>query len=66
MIVNGYKVIIEPISELDDSGCAAVACGLPDCVSNGETPEEALNRLGALIDRWIETANWLRNLDASS
>jgi predicted RNase H-like HicB family nuclease len=37
-----YSVIIEPLSDEDGGGFVVVVPDLPGCMSDGETPEEAL------------------------
>jgi predicted RNase H-like HicB family nuclease len=51
-----YSVIIEPLSDRDGGGFIAVVPGLPGCMSDGETPEEALTSVGDAISEWIDAA----------
>jgi predicted RNase H-like HicB family nuclease len=51
-----YPVIIEPLSLEDGGGFAAFAPDLPGCMSDGETPEEALANVRDAIASWIEAA----------
>lgn len=37
-----YAVVVEPLSEPDGGGFVAFVPDLPGCMSDGETPEEAL------------------------
>ena len=37
-----YPVIVSPLSEADGGGFAATVPDLPGCMSDGETPEEAI------------------------
>ncbi|HMK90190.1 MAG TPA: type II toxin-antitoxin system HicB family antitoxin [Methylocystis sp.] len=51
-----YPLIVEPLSEEDGGGFVARAPDLPGCMSDGETPEEAVvNARGAIL-AWIEAA----------
>ncbi|SFZ83546.1 Predicted nuclease of the RNAse H fold, HicB family [Devosia enhydra] len=51
-----YPVIIEPLSEDDGGGFFATVPDLPGCMSDGETPEEALINVQDAIAAWIEAA----------
>jgi antitoxin HicB len=52
-----YSVIVEPLSEDDGGGFVATVPDLPGCMSDGETPEEALANVREAIDVWIEAAH---------
>lgn len=54
-----YPVVIEPLAAEDGGGFVAVAPDLPGCISDGETPEEALHNIQDAIAAWIEEANSL-------
>lgn len=51
-----YAVRIERLAESDGGGYLATVPDLPGCVSDGETPEEALKNVQEAIASWIETA----------
>jgi antitoxin HicB len=51
-----FPVIIEPISDEDGGGFAALAPDLPGCMSDGESPEEALANVRDAIAAWISEA----------
>lgn len=51
-----YPVVIEPLNEADGGGFVAVVPDLPGCMSDGETPEEALAHVRDAIEVWIEAA----------
>jgi antitoxin HicB len=51
-----YPVRIEPLQESDGGGYLAVVPDLPGCMSDGETPEEALSNVQQAIASWIESA----------
>lgn len=51
-----YPVIVEPLSEAEGGGFAAIVPDLPGCMSGGETPEEALANVRDAIQVWIEAA----------
>jgi antitoxin HicB len=54
-----YPVIVQPLSEDDGGGFIATVSDLPGCMSDGETPEEALHEVQDAIDAWIEAAREL-------
>ena len=54
-----YPVVITPLSVEDGGGFAATVPDLPGCMSDGETPEEALHNVLDAIDSWIEMAEEL-------
>lgn len=49
-----YAVRIERLAESDGGGYLATVPGLPGCMSDGETPEEALKNVQEAIASWIE------------
>ena len=54
-----FPVIIEPLSEDDGGGFAALVPDLPGCLSDGETPEAALANVQDAIAAWIDEAKAL-------
>ena len=54
-----YPVMIEPLSVEDGGGFLATVPDLPGCMSDGETPEEALANVRDAIAAWIEEARAL-------
>ncbi|WP_158809048.1 type II toxin-antitoxin system HicB family antitoxin [Beijerinckia sp. L45] len=52
-----YPVVVEPIIPEDGGGFAAIAPDLPGCMSDGDTPEEALANIRDAIAAWIEAAH---------
>ncbi|WP_020187495.1 type II toxin-antitoxin system HicB family antitoxin [Methylopila sp. 73B] len=54
-----YPIAIEPLSEEDGGGFAAIVPDLPGCMSDGETPEAALANVRDAIAAWIEEAREL-------
>ena len=52
-----YAVRIERLSEDDGGGYLATVPDLPGCMSDGETPEEALKNVQEAIASWIESAH---------
>ena len=54
-----YPVLIEPLSVEDGGGFIATVPDLPGCMSDGETPEEALANVKDAVDAWIEEAHAL-------
>lgn len=53
---NDYPVIVQPLSEEDGGGYAAIVPDLPGCMSDGETPEEAIINVRDAIIAWMEAA----------
>ena len=51
-----YAVRIERLADADGGGSLATVPDLPGCVSDGETPEEALKNVQEAIVSWIEAA----------
>jgi antitoxin HicB len=54
-----YPVMIEPLAPEDGGGFLATAPDLPGCMSDGETPEEALANVRDAIAAWVEEAQAL-------
>lgn len=51
-----YPIVIAPLSEEDGGGFLGMAPDLLGCMSDGETPEEALANTTEAVREWIETA----------
>jgi len=51
-----YPVIVQPLTVEDGGGFLALVPDLPGCMSDGETPEEALVNVRDAILAWIEAA----------
>ena len=51
-----YAVIVKPLPPDDGGGFVAVVPDLPGCMSDGETPSEALANVQDAIAAWIEAA----------
>jgi len=49
-----YEVVIRRLSAKDGGGFGATVPQLPGCMSDGETPQEALERVYDAIACWIE------------
>jgi len=49
-------VIVQPLTAEDGGGFLALVPDLPGCISDGETPEEALVNVRDAILTWIEAA----------
>jgi len=54
-----YTVILSPLSTDDGGGFLATVPDLPGCVSDGDTPEEAVSNVQDAVDAWIEAAHEL-------
>ena len=66
MNIKGYEVFVEPISIEPGIGYAAVVPALPRCMSEGDTPEEAIARVGDAIESWLSMAAKLRTAAVQS
>lgn len=51
-----YAILVEPLPLEDGGGFLATVLDLPGCMSDGETPEEALVNVQDAIAAWIEAA----------
>lgn len=54
-----YSVLIEPLTEEDGGGFLATVPDLPGCMSDGQTPEEALANVRDAVEAWIDEARAL-------
>ena len=54
-----YRIVIEPLSKDDGGGYFATVPDLPGCMSDGETPEDALLNVQDALQCWIEAAREL-------
>ena len=54
-----YPVLVSPLPEEDGGGFAATVPDLPGCMSDGETPQEAVSNVVDAIAAWIEAAEAL-------
>jgi len=52
-----YPVIVSPLPEADGGGFVATVPDLPGCMSDGDTPEEAVANVLDAIESWLEAAN---------
>lgn len=52
-----YPVVIAPLSVEEGGGFSAIVPDLPGCISDGETPEQAIANVQDAISSWIEAAN---------
>lgn len=51
-----YAIVIIPLSEEDGGGFKGLVPDLKGCMSDGETPAEALANTESAIDEWIDAA----------
>jgi len=51
-----YEIHIRPLSAEEGGGYLATVPELPGCMSDGETPQEALENVFDAIGCWIEAA----------
>ena len=62
-----YAVRIERLAESDGGGYLAIVPDLPGCMSDGETPEEALKNVQEAIASWIEAVKeWKQDIPKPS
>jgi len=59
MVEIDYSLLIEPLAPEDGGGFVATVPDLPGCMSDGETPEEALANVRDAMAAWIEEARAL-------
>lgn len=59
MSEHRYPIVISPLTADDGGGFAATVPDLPGCMSDGETPEEALVNVRDAIAAWIAMAREL-------
>jgi predicted RNase H-like HicB family nuclease len=58
-----YAVRIERLAESDGGGYLAIVPDLPGCMSDADTPEEALRNVQEAIESWIESAKeWKQDI----
>jgi len=51
-----YRITLRPLSAAEGAGWLAEVPDLPGCMSDGETPQEAVENVMDAIACWIETA----------
>ena len=54
MSAQDYEIHIRPLSEEDGGGYLATVPELPGCMSDGETPQEALENVFDAVACWLE------------
>ncbi|MGV3553075.1 type II toxin-antitoxin system HicB family antitoxin [Rhizobium sp.] len=54
-----YPILIAPLSAEDGGGFVATVPDLPGCMSDGETPEEAMFNVMDAIEEWIDASRTL-------
>jgi predicted RNase H-like HicB family nuclease len=54
-----YPVIVSPLTEDDGGGFLATVPDLPGCMSDGETPAEAIENVQDAIEEWLDLARKL-------
>jgi len=54
--IRDYEMHIRPLSEDEGGGYLATVPELPGCMSDGESPQEALENVFDAIACWIEAA----------
>jgi antitoxin HicB len=56
MTYYDYPVVVSPLSPEDGGGFVANVPDLPGCMSDGNTPEEAVRNAHDAITAWLEAA----------
>lgn len=51
-----YPVVVAPLPPEDGGGFLATVPDLPGCMSDGDTPEQAIANVQDAIEMWIEAA----------
>jgi len=51
-----YPIVVEPLPAEEGGGFLATVPDLPGCMSDGETPEQAVSNIQDAIAAWIEAA----------
>ena len=51
-----YRITLRPLSAVEGGGWLAEVPDLPGCMSDGETPQEAVENIMDAITCWIEAA----------
>lgn len=54
-----YAVIVQPLPSEEGGGFVATVPDLPGCMSDGETPQDALANVEDAVRAWIEAAQEL-------
>ena len=62
MNASDYAIIVEPLAVEDGGGFVATVPDLPGCMSDGESPQEAVANVQDAIRTWIEAAEDLGHL----
>jgi antitoxin HicB len=56
MSPQDYEIVIRPLTEAEGAGFLATVPELPGCMSDGESPQEALENVFDAILCWMEAA----------
>jgi antitoxin HicB len=54
-----YPILIAPLTAEEGGGFLATVPDLPGCMSDGETPEEAIHNVMDAIEEWIDASRTL-------
>ncbi|WP_142521400.1 type II toxin-antitoxin system HicB family antitoxin [Pseudorhizobium endolithicum] len=52
-----FSVVVSPLAPEDGGGFLATVPDLPGCMSDGETPQQAISNVQDAIESWIEAAH---------
>ena len=55
-VIYRYRIALRPLSAAEGAGWLAEVPELPGCMSDGETPQEAIENVMDAIGCWIEAA----------
>jgi antitoxin HicB len=55
-MIYRYRIVLWPLATADGGGWAAEVPELPGCLSDGDTPQQAVENVMDAIGCWIEAA----------
>lgn len=55
-MIYRYRITLRPLESLEGGGWLAEVPELPGCMSDGETPQQAIETVMEAIGCWIEAA----------
>ncbi|MFI4948004.1 MAG: type II toxin-antitoxin system HicB family antitoxin [Alphaproteobacteria bacterium] len=55
-MIYRYRIVLRPLAVADGGGWAAEVPELPGCMSDGDTPQQAVENIMDAIGCWIEAA----------
>ena len=55
-MTHRYRIVLRPLGAADGGGWLAEVPELPGCISDGDTPQQAVENVMDAISCWIEAA----------